>query len=125
MKYKIWNKTDSLVTPTGKILTPQQVFEQYPSAGLEGMKYIIADQPISMAVFMEFEATKAFYKQLGVPITDDMTDQEVLDAISAWEENPPAPEPTAEERIAAALEFQNLTSLPDISVTSDTEVVSR
>jgi len=125
MKYKIWNKTDSLVTPTGKILTPQQVFEQYPAAGIDGMKYIIADQPISMAVFMEFEATKAFYKQLGVPITDDMTDQEVLDAISAWEENPPAPEPTAEERIAAALEFQNLTSLPDLSVTSDSEVVSR
>jgi len=125
MKYKIWNKTDSLVTPTGKILTPQQVIEKYPAAGVEGIKYIIADQPISMAVFMEFEQTKAFYKQQGVPITDDMTDQEVLDAISAWEENPPAPEPTAEERIAAALEFQNLTTLPDLSVTSDSEVVSR
>ena len=125
MRYKIWNKTDNLVTPTGKVLTPQQVIEQYPAAGIDGMKYIIADQPISMAVFMEFEATKNFYKQLGVPITDDMTDQEVLDAISAWEENPPAPEPTAEERIAAALEFQNLTTLPDLSVTSDSEVVSR
>jgi len=125
MKYKIWNKTDSLITPIGEVLTPQQVIERHPAAGLEGMKYIIADQPISMAVFMEFEATKAFYKQLGVPITDDMTDQEVLDAISDWEENPPAPEPTAEERIAAALEFQNLTTLPDLSVTSDTEVVSR
>jgi len=125
MKYKIWNKTDSLITPIGEVLTPQQVIERHPAAGLEGMKYIIADQPISMAVFMEFEATKNFYKQLGVPITDDMTDQEVLDAISAWEENPPAPEPTAEERIAAALEFQNLTSLPDLSVTSDSEVVSR
>ena len=125
MRYKIWNKTDNLVTPTGKVLTPQQVIEKYPAAGVEGIKYIIADQPISMAVFMEFEATKNFYKQLGVPITDDMTDQEVLDAISAWEENPPAPEPTAEERIAAALEFQNLTTLPDLSVTSDTEVVKR
>jgi len=125
MKYKIWNKTDSLITPIGEVLTPQQVIERHPAAGLEGMKYIIADQPISMAVFMEFEATKNFYKQLGVPITDDMTDQEVLDAISAWEENPPAPEPTAEERIAAALEFQNLTSLPDLSVTSDSEVRKR
>ena len=125
MRYKIWNKTDNLVTPTGKVLTPQQVIEKYPAAGVEGIKYIIADQPINMAVFMEFEATKAFYKQQGVPITDDMTDQEVLDAISEWEEHPPVPEPTAEERIAAALEFQNLTSLPDLSVTSDTEVVSR
>lgn len=114
MKYKIWNKQDNLITPIGEVLTPQQVFERYPAARIEGIKYIIADQPINMAVFMEFEATKEHYKRLGVPITDTMTDQEVLDAISVWEENPPAPEPTAEERIAAALEFQNLMILPDV-----------
>lgn len=114
MKYKIWNKQDNLITPIGEVLTPEQVFERYPAARIEGIKYIIADQPINMAVFMEFEATKEHYKRLGVPITDDMTDQEVLDAISYWEENPPAPEPTVEERIAAALEFQNLIMFPDI-----------
>ena len=114
MKYKIWNKQDNLITPIGEVLTPQQVFERYPAARIEGIKYIIADQPINMAVFMEFEATKEHYKRLGVPITDDMTDQEVLDAISYWEENPSAPEPTAEERIAAALEFQNIMMLPNI-----------
>jgi hypothetical protein len=113
MKYKIWNGTDNLITPIGEVLTPQQVLQRYPAAGVAGMKFIIADQPISMAVFMEFEATKNAYKQQGVPITDDMTDQEVLDAISYWEEHPPVPEPTAEERIAAALEFQNLTSMPN------------
>jgi hypothetical protein len=42
-----------------------------------------------------------------------MTDQEVLDAISDWEENPPEPEPTAEERIAAMLEFQSMMMLPN------------
>ena len=114
MKYKIWNKQDNLITPIGEVLTPQQVFEHYPATCIEGIKYIIADQPINMAVFMEFEATKEHYKSLGVPITDDMTDQEVLDAISYWEENPSALEPTAEERIAAALEFQNLMMLPDV-----------
>lgn len=114
MKYKIWNKQDNLITPIGEVLTPQQVFERYPAAAVNGIKYIICDTPINMAVFMEFEATKEHYKRLGVPITDTMTDQEVLDAISYWEENPPAPEPTAEERVAAALEFQNLMLLPDI-----------
>ena len=114
MKYKIWNKQDNLITPIGEVLTPQQVFERYPAAAINGIKYIICDAPINMAVFMEFEATKEHYKRLGVPITDDMTDQEVLDAISYWEENPPAPEPTAEERIAAALEFQNIMMLPDV-----------
>lgn len=116
MKYKIWDKQSNLVTPIGEVLTPSQVFQRYPAAALNGVKYIVADAPVSMAVFMEFEATKEHYKKLGVPITDAMTDQEVLDAISAWEENPPAPPPTPEERIAAALEFQNLLTLPDVGV---------
>ena len=111
MRYKIWNGQDNLVTPIGEVLTPAQVIERFPSAGIAGIKFIICDAPISMGVFMEFEATKQHYKQLGVPITPSMSDQEVLDAISEWEENPPAPEPTAEERIAAALEYQNLLNM--------------
>jgi hypothetical protein len=112
-KYKIWDRETDLVTPIGEVLTPEQVFARYPASSLADMKYIICDAPISMGVFMEFEATKEHYKHLGVPITDDMTDQEVLDAISYWEENPPEPEPTAEERIAAMLEFQSMMMLPD------------
>jgi len=113
MKYKIWNKTDNLITPVGEVLTPQDVFSKYPASAIEGIKFIIADQPINMAVFMEFEATKNIYKQQGVQITDDMTDQEVLDAITEWEETPRVATPTAEERIASALEFQVMMSLPD------------
>ncbi len=112
-KYKIWDRETSLVTPIGEVLTPEQVFARYPASSLADMKYIICDAPISMGVFMEFEATKEHYKRLGAPITDDMTDQEVLDAISCWEENPPEPAPTAEERIAAMLEFQSMMMLPD------------
>jgi hypothetical protein len=112
-KYKIWDRETDLVTPIGEVLTPEQVFARYPASSLADMKYIICDAPISMGVFMEFEATKEHYKHLGVPITDDMTDQEVLDAISYWEENPPEPAPTAEERIAAMLEFQSMMMLPD------------
>ena len=112
-KYKIWDRETDLVTPIGEVLTPEQVFARYPASSLPNIKYIICDAPISMGVFMEFEATKEHYKPLGVPITDDMTDQEVLDAISYWEENPPEPEPTAEERIAAMLEFQSMMMLSD------------
>ena len=113
MKYKIWNKTDNLITPVGEVLTPSQVIEKYPAAGIEGIKFIIADQPISMAVFMEFESTKSAYKQQGAQITDDMTDEEVLEAITLWEETPRVATPTAEERIASALEFQVMMSLPN------------
>ena len=75
------------------------------------MKFIICDAPISLGVFMELVQTKELYKKMGVSITDSMTDQEVLDAISYFEDNPPEPEPTVEERTAAALEFQNLLNL--------------
>ena len=112
-RYTIWDKQSNLITPIGKELTPEEVFAEYPAARLPNMKYIICDAPISMGVFMEFEATKEHYKRLGVPITDEMDDQEVLDAISDWEENPPEPEPTAEERIAAMLEFQAMMMLPE------------
>lgn len=108
MKYKIWNKTDTLVTPIGEVLTAEQVMAKYPASAVDGMKFVICDAPISLGVFMEFEQTKQMYKQMGVPITDTMTDQEVLDAITYFEENPPEPEPTADERIAAAMEYDNL-----------------
>lgn len=117
MRYKLWNKTDNLITPIGEVLTPQDVIARYPMAGIDGMKFIIADQPINMAVFMEFESTKNAYKQQGAQITDDMTDEEVLEAIRVFEETPPVSSvPSPEERIASALEFQMITSLPDEEV---------
>lgn len=111
MKYKIWDKQETLVTPIGEVLTPEQVIERYPMAALPNFKFIICDAPITLGVFMEYEQTKQSYKQMGVPITEDMTEQEVLDAITFFEENPPVPEPTPEERMAAAMEFQNLLAL--------------
>lgn len=111
-KYKIWDKQENLVTPSMKVFTPQEIFSQYPASRLNGFKFIVCDSPISMGVFMEFETTKAQYKQLGADIQEGMTDQEVLDAITAFEETPQLSEPTAEERIAAALEFQTMMSLP-------------
>lgn len=44
-----------------------------------------------------------------------MTDEEVLAAIEAFEDNPPDPGPSVEERTAAALEFLAMSSLPDNS----------
>ncbi|SHN68630.1 hypothetical protein [Desulfitobacterium chlororespirans] len=112
MKYKIWDKQETLITPIGEVLSPQEVFNQFPASRLSNMKYVIANQPVNMTVFMEFEATKELYRKQGTSITDEMTDQEVLDAITYFEENPPASGPSAEERIAAAMEFQSMMMIP-------------
>lgn len=121
MKYKIWNKTDNMFTPSGEMFTAEQILRKYPLAKVE--KFIVCDAPINMGVFMEFEQTKAMYSKMildtkaahpdwaGQSITDSMTEQEVLNAISFWEEHPPLPLPSSEERIAAAMEFQNIMSV--------------
>ena len=45
-----------------------------------------------------------------------MTDEEILAAIEDFEDNPPDPGPSVEERTAAALEFLAMNSLPDETV---------
>lgn len=113
MKYKIWNKTDSLTAPSGKEFTAEEIFEKFAWAKKETAKVIICDNVIEMGVFLEYEQTKAMYKKMGVAITDDMTEDEVLAAISDYEENPPEAEATTDERTAAALEFIAMASMPD------------
>ena len=110
MKYKIWDKKSNLITPIAEVFTPEQVFEKYPAAKF--LDYIVADAPINMAVFMEFTQTKDVYKNMGAVITDTMTKQEVLDAITYFETHPDT-SPSIEERTAAALEFLALNSLPE------------
>ena len=45
-----------------------------------------------------------------------MNDEEILAAIEDFEDNPPDPGPSVEERTAAALEFLAMNSLPDETV---------
>ena len=56
---------------------------------------------------MEFNQAVELYKKSGANITDLMDDNEILSAIEDFEDNPPPAEPSVEERIAAALEYQN------------------
>ncbi len=65
---------------------------------------------------MEYSAMVAHYKKSGAEITDNMSDAEVLAAIEDFEDNPPDPGPSVEERTAAALEFLAMNSLPDEAV---------
>ena len=131
MKYKIWNKTDRLFTPSGDSFSAEEVLAKYKLA--QSFDHIIVDAPINMGVFMEFTQTKEVYQPRIIDMASTLettelekeemiaeykalSTQEVLDLISYMEENPPVQEATAEERIASALEFQNLLALPDVEV---------
>jgi len=131
MRYKIWNKTDRLFTPSGDSFSAEEVLAKYKLA--QSFDHIINDAPINMGVFMEFTQTKEIYQPriIDMASTTETTElekaeiiaeykaltvQATLDMITFLEDNQPAEEATAEERIASALEFQNLLALPDMGV---------
>ena len=122
MKYAIWDKQSDIYTPgrdaaTGKLRwTAREYIDNHaPWADLPGVKVIVGGGVINGSVFMEFGAAVEAYKSMGADIRDGMTDEEVLAAIEEREKNPPVSDvPTAEERIAAALEFGNLLNMEDL-----------
>lgn len=113
MRYQIWNGTDSIITPSGAQFTAQEWADRYPWVKLPGAKMIITGGLINGGAAMEFTAMVEHYKRAGVAITDGMSDEEILAAIEDFENNPPDPGPSVEERTAAALEFLAMNSLPD------------
>jgi hypothetical protein len=113
MKYKIWDKKENIYTPSGHMSTAEDIFRETPLAAVPGIKFIICDAPINGGVFMEFTQTRDMFKQMGAPITNTMSDQQVLDAITNFENRKVEALPTSEERMAAAMEFQNLLELED------------
>lgn len=119
MRYQIWNKTDSIITPSGREFSATEWANRYNWVKHPGAKMIITTGIINGGVAMEFESTKENYKRMGAVIDDTMTDEEVLQAIQDFEDSPPITDSiSAEERIAAALEAQNLIAEPETEMIS-------
>lgn len=103
-KYQIWNGTDEIYTPTGAHFTAKEWADRYGWAKIPGAKMVISAGVVNGGCAMEFESMKATYLAAGAAITDGMTDEEILAAIEAFEDQPREAPPTAEERAANALE---------------------
>ena len=112
-RYAIWDKKTPIITPVGEVLTPEQWIERYPVAGLDSITVICAAGEINGGFFGTLGQMKTMYENEGADFSECTTDQEVLDMIEAFEiaMNTPSNEPSVEERIAAAMEFQNLMNL--------------
>lgn len=115
-KYTIWNKTDTIYTPVGEALTPEQWTSRYGWMNNPAAIPVIAAGIINGAFCGELHQMQQAYENMGADFSDCTTDEEKLVVIEAFENamNTAAPEPSAEERIAAALEYQNLTNMPNV-----------
>ena len=113
-RYAIWNKTDDIYTPVGIKKTPEEWIAQYNWINAPGAVPIVAAGLINGALVDELSQMKARCEQQGATFDEGLDNEQLLDAIEAWEDEmnkPVEKEATAEERIAAALEYQNLLSL--------------
>ena len=108
-RYAIWNKTDPIITPIGEVLTPEQWIARYPVAGVNTITVVCSAGEVNGAFFGTLGQMVQMYEAQGCDFSACTTAEEKLAAIEAFEDamNAPSTEPTSEERIAAALEYQN------------------
>ena len=95
--------------PTKKIVTSEVFYDKYPAAR-EFTFVIVTDD--SDQIISQVEPLNAMKARYNVP--QDTPDYEAVIAIQEAMNTPPEPvavEPSAEERIAASLEYQNLLSM--------------
>lgn len=120
-RYAIWDKTSNVYTPSGKMFTPDEWISMYGWINMPGAVPVISTGKINGKFSGELYEMKDMYADRGCVFTDNMTDQQILDAIEAWEDaqaeaakqaaEEAAAVPTEGERIAAALEYQNLLAM--------------
>lgn len=112
-RYAIWNKKDPVITPIGEVLSAEKWIERYPVAGVASITVVCAAGEINGAFFGTLGQMVAMYEKEGCDFSACTTAEEKLSAIEAFEDareaeaRATANEPTADERIAAALEYQN------------------
>ena len=104
--------------PNGALATKEAVLEQFPAA-LNFVHIVETDE--NEEVMWALQNLSAMRSQMG--IDSSLTEDEAIVAIEEIVNNPPVIETgaTAEERIAAALEYQVMASLPD-EETSDATI---
>lgn len=116
--YGIWDKESQIITPIGEVLTPEDWIERYPVAGTEAT-IVCGAGAINGSFFGVLEQMVQMYEAQGADFTEAETNVEKLEVIEAFEDamNNPVDtgESTPEERIAAALEYNNLLNSPVIN----------
>ena len=122
-RYAIWDKQTTIITPIFEVLTPEQWIERYPVAGIPTITVVCGAGEINGSFFGTLGQMVQQYEAMGCDFSACTTDEEKLEAIESFEDamNTPSDEPTTDERIAAALEYQVMSSLPDEEDSTVTE----
>lgn len=108
-RYAIWDKKSNIYTPVGEELTPEIWIARYGWINIPTAVPVVSAGLINGGFSGELSQMKEMCENMGAVFTEGISNEELLDEIEAFEDgmNTPSGEPTPEERIAAAMEYQN------------------
>lgn len=112
---EIYDGTKTYMYPNMALATPQVMMSNYPA--ILTFKHVIETDEAGQVCFAieNLSAMRSRYN-IDKTLSDEEAVQAIQDILNAPELEA---EPSAEERIASALEFQNMMSLPDEEVSGD------
>ena len=119
-RYQVWDGVEDIITPSGDSFTAEQWKNKYAWAKSPKTRMIIGAGVINGTVAYELFQTADHYRNMGADIPETITVDDadkVIEAIEAWEElqqelaAEEALVPSAEERIAAVLEEQQMDAM--------------
>ena len=107
VKIEKYDGSKTYMFPTGHLATPERVKKDYPA--VEVFTHIVETDEGGQVMF-GIQNLSAVRSQMG--IDSSLSEDETIAKIEEIRNAPqPEPEPTAEDRIAAALEFQNVLNM--------------
>ena len=110
IKLEFYTGEKDYVTPSGVLYNKEKVLEEFPAALT--VPFVVETNSKGRIIF-GMSALDTLCSVYG--IDDKLSDEEAIAAIEEIRNTPtPDPEPTAEERIAAAQELIALNSMPDV-----------
>lgn len=89
-RYIIWDKTTSVITPIGEVLTPEQWISRYPVADV--LPTVVAGGSVNGAFFGVYAQMVEMYENMGCDFSACTTEQEYLDAIEVFEDERNTPD---------------------------------
>lgn len=109
-RYSIWDKKSPIITPIGEVLSAEQWIARYPVAGVSSITVVCGAGEINGSFFGTLGQMVQMYEAQGADFSACVSDEDKLQVIEDFEDamNAPSTDPSAEERIAAALEYQNM-----------------
>jgi len=105
LKLEKFDGQKTYMFPNGEVATPERIITDFPA--VEQFPHVLEVNGDVCQAVMNLNALRQMH-DIPAELTEDEAIQAIEDIINAPQ---PEPEPTAEERIAAAMEFQNLMNL--------------